>query len=86
MTHRNHKGRPPSSALGTLTLRLVWERVRKCALSTGPSLSCVCHLLLPVLPREVKARDDDREEVREELPTSQACLYEASVWFSQCQK
>lgn len=27
----------------------------------------------------------DREEVREKLPTSQGCLYEASVWFPQRQ-
>lgn len=27
----------------------------------------------------------DREEVRQKLPTSQGCLYEASVWFPQRQ-
>lgn len=27
----------------------------------------------------------DREEVREKLPTSQGCLYEASAWFPQSQ-
>lgn len=77
----------PSETLWALTLRLVWERVRKHALSAGPSPRGACSLLLQVLPCAVKVCDMiDREEMRKELPTSQGCLYEASVWFSQCQK
>lgn len=69
-----------------LTLPLVWERVRKCALSAGLSPSCACHWLLPGIPSEVKVCDT-REEAGKELPTSrEGCLYEASVRFPQCQK